>query len=287
MKGMNRRRAGTLLGLLTASVVAIAGCSSLSHGTTSTKPSTSLTIPTPATGEAGATSLPNPSDWPEQDTPISQASTQLQMAWDPYGVSIIPSRHVFDSIPAVPTVLNETSGALTQAQVQQMGLAFYRTDALWGWADAHDQMKFQLYLSNQGFMNSAPGRAESQGQPVNDPSCDLYPVDLAVVPVDQSVVSFEAGWGYQVSAHYALVERYKGPCSVTASTSSGPQILVSWQWPALILETGTSRTDSVLGWVWFAESARTCPASNMPTPVPGFPTPNYDQAGPSACHALG
>lgn len=282
---MRVRRRG-LLTALAALVLSAAACSS-SHPTTSpTRNSSAFAIPTPDSA-GGATSLPNPSDWPEQDTPIAQASVQLQMAWDPYGVTIIPSRHVFDSVPAVPTVLDKTNGALTQAQAQQMGLAFSRTDALWGWADAHDQMKLELYLSNQGFMNSAPGRAESQGEPVNDPACDLYPVDLAVVPVDQSVVSFEAGWGYRVSARYALVEQYKAPCSVTASTSSGPQVLVSWQWPALILETGTGRTDSVLGWVWFAESARTCPASNMPTPLPGFPTPNYDQAGPAACRVLG
>jgi len=55
------------------------------------------------------------------------------MTWDPYGVTIIPSRDVFDNMPPVPTVLNKTDGALTSDQVQQMGLAYYRTDALWGW----------------------------------------------------------------------------------------------------------------------------------------------------------
>jgi len=94
-----------------------------------------------------------------------------------------------------------------------------------GLADAHDQMKFQLYLSNQGFLNTPEGQAEGAGEPVTDPLCDLFPVKLAVVPVDQSIVSFEAGVGDTVSALYALVEQYSSPCSVTATP---PAVLRCW-----------------------------------------------------------
>ena len=128
VKGVNRRRAGTLLGVLGVAVLALGGCSPTAPLTSPGKPSGSLTIPTPATAAVGATTVPNPSDWPDQDTPIGQASVQLQMVWDPYGVTVIPSRHVFDAIPPVPTVLDKTNGALTQSQVQQMGLALYRTE---------------------------------------------------------------------------------------------------------------------------------------------------------------
>ena len=269
-------------------VLAVGACSPSHGGASATSSPSSTTIPPPATSSANSSALPNPSDWPDQDTPISQASAQLQMVWDPYGVTLIPSRHVFDSIPAVPAVLNKTNGALSAAQAQQIGVAYYRTDTLWGWADAHDQMKLQLYLSNQGFLNTPEGQAEGAGEPVTDPVCDLYPVKLAVVQVDQSIVSYEAGVGFSVDSPYALAEEYKSPCSVTATTAEGPQVLDSWQWPTLILETGSARTDPLLGLTWFEESARACPSSGLPTPDPGFPTPpDYNSGGPAACAALG
>lgn len=293
MDHMGARGPGRLsLAVVGLAVLAVGACSPSHGGASATSSPSSTTIPPPATSSANSSALPNPSDWPDQDTPISQASAQLQTVWDPYGVTLIPSRHVFDSMPAVPAVLNKTNGALSAAQAQQIGVAYYRTDALWGWADAHDQMKLQLYLSNQGFLNGPSGQAESAGEPVTDPSCDLYPVKLAVVPVDQSIVSFEAGVGDTVTSQYALVEQYSAPCSVTATTAEGPQVLESWQGPALILETGEARADPVLGLSWFAESARSCPSSGLPTLPSEFGTPPPASGataspGPEACDVFG
>ena len=291
MDHMGARGPGRLsLALVGLAVLAVGACSPSHGGGSATSTPSSITIPPPSSADSSA--LPNPSDWPAQDTPIAQASAQLQMVWDPYGVTLIPSRHVFDGVPAVPAVLNKTNGALPDAQAQQVALAYYRTDALWGWADAHDQMKLQLYLSNQGFLNGPSGQAESAGEPVTDPSCDLYPVKLAVVPVDQSIVSFEAGVGDTVTSAYALVEQYSAPCSVTATTAEGTQVLESWQGPALILETEKARTDPVLGLSWFAESARSCPSSGLPTLPSEFGTPPpasgaTASSGPEACDVFG
>jgi hypothetical protein len=283
MKGMNRRRAGTLLGLLALAALALAGCSPTAPVTSPGKPSGSLTIPTPATDSVGATTLPNPSDWPDQDTPISQASVQLQMAWDPYGVTIIPSRHIFASIPRVPTLLNKTNGALTEDQVQEMGVALYRSSALWGWADQHDQLRLQVFLSNAGFVNTPAGNAEAKGEPVADPPCALYPVKLAVIAVDPAVVSFEEGVGYSVHASYALVEDYGGSitqaCDQTAETPRGTQI--TWRGPSVNIETGTVRSDPLLGLTWFGESDRYCPYVPIQLPSP-FGTPPPASSSPAS-----
>ena len=289
---MRSRRSGRLA-LLGLTALALGACSPSHGGASAISSPSSISIPPPATSSVDPSGLPVPSDWPDQDTPIGQASAQLQMAWDPYGVTIIPSRDVFDSMPAVPTVLNETGGALSDAQAQEMGLAYYRTDALWGWADAHDQMKFQLYLSNQGYLNTAAGEAESAGDSVIDPVCVLYPIKLAIVPVDQSIVTFEGGVGYTVHTAYALVEEYGGsvssPCQQTADTSAGPE--VTWTGPAVDIETGSVHTDPLLGLTWFGESDRDCPSSNVGLPA-GFGTPPA-QSGttpvpePDACDLFG
>lgn len=268
----------------------LAACAS-APAATRTASSTPATIPTPSHPDPNATAVPDPGAWPEQDTPYAQASAQLQQAWAAYGVTIIPSRHVFAGMPVVPTVLNKTNGALTQAQVQQIGLAYYRTNALWGWASLHDQTKLQLYLANQGFLNTAAGDAESKGEPVQEPSCALYPTQMAVVPVDSSITSFLQAHGYTVSSAQALSEGYKTPCTITALTGNGPTAVFGEKFgTTLDIETGSTRADPVLGLVYFREAGRECPESGLPTPWPGetwppgaMPSAGTAEGGPLAC----
>ena len=286
----------TMRGLLLLPLaILLASCAGTVSSATNKARPTPATIPTPSQPDPNVTAVPNAADWPQQDTPFAQASAQLQQAWATYGVTIIPSRHVFDNVPAVPTVVNKTSGAVTQAQAQQTGLAYYRSEALWGWAAAHDQTKLQLYLGNQGFLNTAAGAAENQGEAVQDPPCELYPTQLAVVPVDAPVKSFLQALGYTVSSANALVQSYKTPCSQTALTPSGPQVIADWAFGLnLGIETGSVRDDPVLGAAYFGEAARDCPESGYPTPRPGetflpgtVPSPGTAEGGPAACGVFG
>lgn len=279
--------------LLLATV--LASCAGGAPAATRT-PSTPATIPTPNQPDPRASAVPDASVWPQQDTPFAQAPAQLQQAWAAYGVTLIPSRHVFDNVPAVPSVVNKTNGALTQAQVQQTGLAFYRSEALWGWAAANDQMKLQLYLGNEGFLNTAAGAAENKGEAVQEPRCALYPSQLAVVPVDASIKSFLEHLGYTVSSAFALMQNYGTPCSVSARTSAGEQVIEQWAFGLdLQVETGSERDDPVLGLVYVGEAARDCPESGYPTPPPGVsfppgalgPSPGAPDGGPLACGVFG
>lgn len=256
---------------------------------------TSIAIPTPSTQMPGATSVPALADWPKRDTPFAQAPSQMQLAWAAYGVTLIPSRHVFDNMPAVPTVVNKTNGALTQAQVQQTGLAFYRSEALWGWAAANDQTKLQLYLGNEGFLNTPAGAAESKGEPVRDPACELYPTQLAVVPVESSIKTFLEHFGYTVSSAFALVQNYKTPCSQSAVTTAGEKVIQQWAFGLdLQVETGSEREDPVLGLVYVGEAAHDCPENGFPTlpagetlPPGTVPSPGAPDGGPLACGVFG
>lgn len=273
---------------------ALASCAGGAPAATRT-PSTPATIPTPNQPDPRASAVPDASVWPQQDTPFAQAPAQMQQAWAAYGVTLIPSRHVFDNMPAVPTVVNKTNGALTQAQAQQTGLAYYRTEALWGWAAANDQMKLQLYLANQGFLNTDAGAAEGKAEAVQEPRCALYPSQLAVVPVDASIKSFLEALGYTVSGANALVQNYSTPCSVTARTPSGEQVIHKWPLGLILdIETGTVRQDPVLGLAYFGEADRECPESGFPTPWPGetlppgtVPSPGSPEGGPLACGVFG
>ena len=291
-----RRRTWRRLVIASVSLVMavlLAACASAPA--TRTASSTPATIPTPNQPDPNATAVPDPGAWPEQDTPYAQASAKLQQAWAVYGVTIIPSRHVFAGMPAVPAVLNKTNGALTQAQVQQIGLAYYRTNALWGWASSRDQTKLQVYLANQGFLNTAAGDAESKGEPVQEPTCALYPTQMAVVPVDSSITSFLQAHGYTVSSAQALSEGYKTPCTITALTPTGPQPVFNEKYGTTLgVETGSVRADPVLGLVYFREAARECPESGLPTPWPGesflpgdVPSPGTTEGGPLACGVFG
>ena len=281
--------------LLVPLAILLASCTGTVTSATNKASPTPATIPTPNQPDPNVAAVPNAADWPQQDIPFAQASAQLQQAWAAYGVTIIPSRQVFDNVPAVPTVVNKTNGALTQAQAQQMGLAYYRTEALWGWAAAHNQMKLQLYLGNEGFLNTDIGAAERKGLAVQEPPCALYPIRLALVPADASITSFLKALGYTVSSPNALVQDYKTPCSVTAMTSAGTQNVHEWPLGLILdIETGSVRQDPVLGLAYFGEADRECPQSGYPTPWPGetflpgtVPSPGTAEGGPLACGVFG
>lgn len=237
--------AALLLGALTQ-----AGCS----GTPS--PSRS---PTPNRPTASA-ALPdyrylNPAVFPAQDTPLAQASAQLQQVWTPYDVTVIPSRHVLDGMPAPPTVINMTNGALSNADAQALAWAEYRQNAFIGWLEAAVQPGLNNHLREAGLFNGILGNTVRAGTSVNDPACDLYAAKIAVVPVDSSITAFESGKGYTVTSQYAMVVLYSGGCTV--KTAAG-QALFSDQSNTIAVETGAIRHDDVLGDVFYQESGRDC-----------------------------
>jgi hypothetical protein len=244
--------AALLLGALTQ-----AGCS----GTPS--PSRS---PTPNRPSASA-ALPdyrylNPAVFPAQDTPLAQAPAQLQQVWTPYDVTVIPSRHVLDGMPAPPTVINMTNGALSNADAQALAWAEYRENALLGWLEARVQPGLNDHLREHGLFTGIIGNTVRAGTSVNNPPCDLYAAKMAVVPIDASIRAFEAGKGYTVTAQYAIVDLYTGGCTVTTATG---QSLFSDQSNTIDIETGAIRHDDVLGDFFYAESGRDC---NTSTEIP-------------------
>ena len=207
----------------------------------------------------------NPALFPEKDTPLSQASAQLQQVWTAYDVTIIPSRHVLDNMPAPPTVINKTNGALTDADAQALAWAEYRQSAFIGWMEGAIQPKFDSHLRAQGLFNGPIGGLVRSGAPVTDPACDLYATAIAVVPVDGAIKTFEAGRGYTATSGYALITKYSGNPTCTVAAGDGKSLFSFGS--SVGIETGTLRQDDVLGAFFYQDSGRDCSAGAPQQPA--------------------
>jgi hypothetical protein len=245
-------------------VVAYAARSSFAGTAPPSKPH-SLSVP-PVTLGAPAATPPMPLDpalFPEVDTPFAQASPQLQAAWAAYDVTIIPSRHVLDSVPQAPRIRNLTNGAVSDAEAQSLLRADLRANGYIGWMEAHDQVGFNHHLRGDSFIAGSASDAMKAHQPIEDPACDLYPSKAALVPVDEALRSFLAGRGFTTARSYALALTYAGPCTVTAMTPGGARVLSAIPpQGGTGIEVGSVVRDPVLGDIWVAEAGRSCPGGS-------------------------
>ena len=278
LTGKVRRLVAVGIAALTA---VIAACSS--SATSSTPPATSAAgspaassseSAPPPTGTPTATSptVLDPFLFPEQDTPLNQATAQLQKIWAPYQVTIIPSRHTLESMPSVRTVANLTGGALDDAIAQSYLVAEYRDNAFSAWAEKNVQPDFFNNHLQGGIDAGSPEYlALKRGQAINDPACDLYPTNPAVVKLDDKTTTYlttQSPGKFKLNGPYAIVQTYVGPCDVTY-VSPGPQ-----QTPLGSVAVGGSTDliaghlthDPVLGDLWFADGAFDCAQTAAPVP---------------------
>jgi hypothetical protein len=246
-----------LITVLAAAVV-LAGCGSPANPA----PTATRTPPqAPTTASPIDYRYVDPSLYPTQDTPLAQASAQLRAVWTGYDVTTIPSRHVLSGMPNPPAVLNLTQGKLTDADAQTLAWAEYRENAFVGWLEQAVQPGLNAHLRASGLFAGAIGNAVRGGHGVSNPPCDLFAAKLAVIPVDDSIRTFESSKGYAVTSAFALVTEYLAPstgCVVTQSSATGPTIIGSFTGAIVGVETGAIRHDEVLGNDFFAESGNTC-----------------------------
>jgi hypothetical protein len=107
--------------------------------------------------------------------------------------------------------------------------------------------------------NSGVGEALNAGKKVDDPPCDLYASEAALVPIDDGMRAFLARRGGGAAQDlYAVVDIYNGPCQVTTGDtvlgSFGPKSPVGF-------ETGRLVHDTLLGEIWFADDGAQCSSS--------------------------
>lgn len=170
--------------------------------------------PSPTPTPAPATPTPLVDPFPSVDVPMSGAPAELARIWEPYQVVTIPGRHVPDSAPKPPQVVNETGGMVSNDTATQWARAFFRDQAWMKWAAAHDQEDFLPHVA-PSFDPSGLG----QGSTLTVPDCALYPSSMHLVVDPQRGVNGD-------ETTYAFLNTYNPggtPCAIVANNPDGTQ----------------------------------------------------------------
>lgn len=213
---------------------------------------------TPTPPPAQPTPLLNP--FPNADVPVSGASADLQRVWRPYDVTVVPARHVPDSAPPAPNVVNATAGLVRDADAQHWATAFYRTQGWLKWAASKGQGAFIKHIDK-----SLPTYQFDTGATETLPDCELYPTSMALV--------VDAGTGdHSDRSQFAFVTTYTGPCTAVFNEPDGTQQKASSITGTLTMEhLGWMRADPLLGDVWVDTQSWRCdytPCVPVPNPPP-------------------
>jgi len=246
-----------LLGAAAVAAIGIAGCGSSTPSTTSSAVATVTPRP-----------VQIPSTFPAHDTPIDQAPAALAAKWRPYGVRVIPGREVFAHVPT--TELTPASNQVPNAR--EILDANTRTNALIGWAEAHQETTLLTHLQSAA-LNTGPIFAALGSGPVIDPPCDLYFSSAFAVPLDPAVVVYlKREKGNDVHGAQAVLA-YTGnaagvDCAVTlAAPGASPSPIGRVGQGQRGFDAGEIRHDHVLGTLWWDEGGAGCDTGSPPQEV--------------------
>lgn len=188
--------------------------------------------------------------FPSADTPIAQAPATVADRWRPYGVTIIPSAHIFDGLPSMPRVVNASGSAISDADAQRYATDFFMRNAPYTmWLYPNNQGALGAYLGNPTLFNDVSGRARAQ--------CDVFPDAMAVGAVDQTVQKAFQGYGITFGREQAvLVNHYAANC---ASPSTGSTRTTA----STTVFVGHAVSDPLLGEVFFSDARQECSGGSL------------------------
>jgi hypothetical protein len=199
-------------------------------------------------------------------TPIGQVSAACAAAWAPYGVTEVPPANLTDSTPVPPSVVNGTSGAVTDADVQAWAMAANRA-AVWDrWAEKYDQAALLDHLLTRSLVPATELSAMSQGAQIDQPDCSSFGTRYAVFQLGPDGGALFSRLGQHPTARFVLAITYPGPCRIIATYPDGHQsALFSFTGSGTTVFAGSLRDDTALGTLWFSEAAADC--SSQPVPA--------------------
>ena len=250
----------------------LAGCSSTSTSSVSTTtPSVHASGSPVAPGAPAANAGPDLSLFPAVATPFDQAPAALQTAWGGLGaISIIPGKDVFNSMPAVPTLANQTDGAVPDSDAQAWAVSLYREGALSIFAEAHGDAALLGVVQSEFATNVDVENTLTQGGTVSDPPCDQYPTRLVLRPVSEADRTFfmnaQQGVG---SAKYIFVATYSatGTCATTGTLNGRTSTLYSFDNSVAVFLPGDPRDLGPLGTMFYVEALGPCQKAGAPADV--------------------
>ncbi len=249
-----------LAGLLAAT--AVAALSSCGNPTPSHSPSRvakTTSVPRPSAPATPCASVIT-------TTPIADVPAACAALWAPYGVTKIPPVNLTDAAPAPPVVVNETQGAISDAQLHSWVIASTRASLWYRWAEANDQSGLMSHLGRLKLIPPAELQAMATGETVQQPDCALFPTRVVLFPITASDRRFFLSEGESVKADYALVGRYPGPCLVTAQAANGQaHTLASYPTAGITFFATYQVNDPLLGTLLFTDGAGNCSDRGAPT----------------------
>jgi hypothetical protein len=232
---------------------ALAACGSspaTSSATTSAPSATHKPAPTTAPGPcAGVTTT----------TSIADVSPACAALWAPYGVTKVPPDDLLQGTPAPPPVVNETGGAVSDAQANAWALAANRGSRWFQWAEANVQPGLLSHLGTVGLVPEVEMQALAAGESVLQPGCSVFPTAVKLFPLVAADLPFFTTLGEKVQVGYVFVATYAPNCAVTALTPDGhTSVIESSASTSTVFSPGLSHDDLRLGSVWFTTGGANC-----------------------------
>ncbi len=204
--------------------------------------------PTPA-----ATPSP-PFTFPNDDTPIGQATPQQQAVFASYTMQLVPRKGVVSAIPKPPKVDNQTAGVISDTLAQQWGRAVFQTQTWLKWAEEMGQKDFANHLGDPSLTNDDLAQSMAKGGVPALPTCAVYPDAMSL-----SIITDRERHGMAQSAtrldQFVFNLKFKTPCSVTVTFLDGKTATVSM--PKELTSYGSVRDDPLLGEIWHPETVIT------------------------------
>jgi len=231
----------------------LAGCGGSTPAIRTTPTAPVVTVGTPPT------TLPT-GLYPEADTPIAQAPAAMAQAWTKYGVTVIPSRHVFDEVARANSPVHVRPGVTLSADEAARAVrGLLRANALLAWGDSHHQPSLRAFLVGRAEQATKAALAVAQGAAVDEPACDLIPTAITVQTVDAATQQAFVQRSEPTTDSTAMLLTYGAPCVVQARFPDGrSEILAQWQTPLSTVAAGHLVNDPVLGELWVETAALAC-----------------------------
>jgi hypothetical protein len=199
-------------------------------------------------------------------TPIGQVPAACAALWAPYGVTKVPPANLTDSTPVPPSVVNGTSGGVTNADVQAWAMAANRAAVWLRWSEANDQFQLTQKLEGPLVVNAQLDQLMRQGVAISDPACDLFAQRYVLFPMTPQGLRFFASFAERTLDQFVFEEKYPGPCSLTATFSDGrTQTLFPSAGPVTSVVAGAVRHDPVMGDIWYITAGGFCTDRGAPT----------------------
>lgn len=240
-------------------VAALAGCGSPGPSTPRPSPTPSPVVgpePSAATGPCASVMT---------TTPIAQVPPACAAVWAPYGVTRVPPANLTDSTPVPATVINETGGAVSDADARAWALASNRGSIWYQWAEANVQPSLLAHLTVPSLAPTIELRALADGERVSQPSCAIFPTRSVLFPDSAVGHRYFSGRGESVTDAYVFVGLYPGGCTVTATAADGQvRTIESYPTVGTTFFAGHLLNDPVLGTIWFADGAGNCTDAGAP-----------------------